>query len=248
MWKDTGSEELMAVADDYLNPKRKDSSGTSAGPAITISRATGVGGYTVASRLAEYLQTRAPCPSGWTVWSKNLAQKVLEDHHLHGRIADFIREGHKSMLRDSVEEWLGLHPSAWTLVEQTNTTMLQLAKMGNVILMGWGAFLVTSELETAFHVRLVASLEKRLEKVLPGHNFDEKAALRYIKKEDEGRRRYIKENFGKDVSDPLIYHITINLDLIPHAEAARLIGDEVIRRFKLDSRAKATGSGSRSTQ
>jgi cytidylate kinase len=247
MWKDVGSEKWMSVVDQSLDPKSKDSVETPAGPTITISRATGVGGYTVASRLAEYLQTHAPCPSGWTVWSKNLVQKVLEDHRLQGRVADFIREGHKGMLRDSVEEWLGLHPSAWTLVEQTNTTMLQLAKMGNVILMGWGAFLVTGELETAFHVRLVASLEKKLEKVLPGHNFDQKAALRYIKKEDEGRRRYIKDNFGKDVSDPLLYHITVNLDLIPHDEAARLIGDEVIRRFKLDGRKKAARSETRLT-
>jgi cytidylate kinase len=238
MTDDIGSDSWMVSTDHRFSPKEKDTPQGPVRPVITICRSTGVGGYTVASNLAEYLQTRAPCPSGWTVWSKNLVQKVLEDHHLQGRVGEFIREGHKGMLRDSLEEWLGLHPSAWTLVDQTNKTMLQLAAMGNVILMGWGANLVTSELETAFHVRLVASFEKRLERVQPGHGFDEKAAIRYIKKEDEGRRRYIRDNFDKDVNDPLLYHMVINMDLIPHNEAARLIGEDVIRHFGLPVRAR----------
>ncbi len=242
MWDDLSSGYQEPFAKRSVNPKRQQASDTSKKAVITISRPTGAGGYAVASKLSEYLQKFAPCPTGWPIWSKNLVEKVLEDHSLHGRVADFIKEGHKGSIRDSVEEWLGLHPSAWTLVEQTNTTMLQLAEEGNVILMGWGSFLVTSELQTAFHVRLVASLAKRLEKVLPGHNFDEKAALRYIKKEDEGRRRYIKDNFQRDVDDPLLYHLVINLDLMNHDEAARLIGDEVVRRLGLDKRPKAAAS------
>jgi cytidylate kinase len=239
MAKNIGLEKCISFMKSELRPRSTSTSvAASVRPAITICRATGVGGYTVASSLAEYLQTRAPSPSGWTVWGKNLVQKVLEDHSLQGRIADFIREDHKGTLRDSVEEWLGLHPSAWTLVEQTNATMLQLAKMGNVILMGWGAHLVTSELETAFHVRLEASFEKRLERVLPGHGFDQKAAIRYIKKEDEGRRRYIKDNFDKDVDDPLTYHMVLNVDRLPRDECARMIGDAVIGRFKLARAAK----------
>jgi cytidylate kinase len=217
----------------------------SPGPTITICRASGVGGYTVASSLAKYLQMHAPCPGGWTVWGKNLVQKVLEDHHLQGHIGDFIREDHKGTVMDSVEEWLGLHPSAWTLVEQTNATMLQLAKMGNVILMGWGAHLVTVELKTAFHVRLEASFEKRLSRVLPGHGFDQKAAIRYIKKEDEGRRRYIKDNFDKRVDDPMQYHMVLNVDRLPHDECARVIGNAVINHFKLARHAGAMGSENR---
>jgi len=67
------------------------------------------------------------------------------------------------------------------------------------------------------------------------------------KKKDEGRRRYLKDNFDKDIDDPLLYHVIINTDLVQHDEAARLIGDEVIRRFKLNSPVKASGSWSRLT-
>ena len=73
-------------------------------PAITISRLAGTGGYRVASKLAQYLQNHAPGPCEWTVFDRNLIEKVLEDHHLHRRIADFMAEDHRSVIIDSLEE------------------------------------------------------------------------------------------------------------------------------------------------
>jgi cytidylate kinase len=183
----------------------------------------------------------------WTVFSQHLVAKVLEEHRHQKRIGDFMKEGHKGSLTDAFEELLGLHPSTWTLVEQTNATILRLAQIGNVILVGRGANVVTSKLETVFHVHLVGSLEKRIEQAQKVFGLDRKSAINYIKKKDEGRRRYLKDNFDKDINDPLLYHVIINTDLVQYDEAARLIGDEVIRRFKLDSPVKALGSRGRLT-
>jgi cytidylate kinase len=144
-----------------------------------------------------------------------------------------------------VEEWMGLHPSFWTLVQQTNATILRLAQTGNVILVGRGATVITSKLKNVFHARLVGSLEKRIERVEQVYGLDRKSAIGFIKKKDEGRKRYLKDNFDADVDNPLLYHVTINTDLVRYDEAARLIGDEVIARFDLGSRVKAAGSGNR---
>lgn len=213
-------------------------------PAVTISRETGAGGHTVASNLADYLQMHVPSYGVWTVFDQNLVEKVLEDHHIQKHIADFMHEGHKSMIADSVEEWIGLHPSSWTLVQQTNATILRLAQIGNVILVGRGATVITSKLKNVFHVRLVGSLEKRIERVERVYELDRKSAINFIKTKDEGRKRYLKDNFDADVESPLLYHVTINTDLVRHDEAARLIGDEVIARFNLGSHI-AAGSGNR---
>lgn len=247
MWENISSEKSESFIELHFGPKGKDTSGTSTKPAITISREEGAGGLTVASNLAEYLQKRVPSHDVWTVFSQHLVAKVLEEHHHHKGIADFMKEDRKGALTDAVEELLGLHPSTWTLVEQTNATILRLAQMGNVILVGRGANVVTSELETVFHVYLVGSLEKRIERAQKTFDLDRKSAVNYIKKKDEGRRRYLKDNFDKDIDDPLLYHVIINTDLVQHDEAARLIGDEVIRRFKLNSPVKASGSWSRLT-
>ena len=243
MWHNIGLEKCISFIKSESHPKGKSSSApASIRPAITISRMTGAGGHTVASILADYLQMHVPAHDGWTVFDQSLVEKVLEDHHINTRFAGFMEESHKSMLIDSVEEWMGLHPSSWTLVQQTNATILQLAKMGNVILVGRGATVICSMLNNVFHVRLVGSLEKRIEYGQQLYNLDRKAALNFIKKRDEGRKRYLKDNFDVDVDDPLLYHVIINTDLVQYDEAARLIGDEVIRRFKLDSHVRAVGS------
>lgn len=208
-------------------------------PGITISRMTGAGGRTVAAKLAEYLQTKVPRHAPWTVFDRKLVEQVLEDHHLSKRVADFMPENHKSLLTDVFEELLGLHPSSWTLVHQTSETILHLAQMGNVILVGRGANVITKKLDTVFHVRLVGSLEKRSARVQQSQNLGPRDAVKFLKQEDTGRRRYLKEHFHEDIDDPLIYHLIINTDRISNDEAARLIGDAVIHRFQLDRPADA---------
>ncbi len=244
MLKNITYEKCLSFIKSQLRPVDRGAGETSIRPAITISRLAGAGGYTVASKLAEYLQTHIPVRCEWTVFDRNLIEKVLEDHHLHKRIADFMAENqHRSMITDSMEEYLGLHPSSWTLLQQTAETVLQLAHMGYVILVGRGGNVITGKLPNVFHVRLVGSLEKRVGQAQDVHNLaDRQAALEWIKKEDKGRARYLKENYDKDIDDPLLYHLVLNTDLIQYDEAAALIGDEVIKRFQLGHRLRAVGS------
>ena len=243
MWTNISIEKCESFIKSNVHTKSKDTSGISTRPAITISRQEGAGGLTVASNLAEYMQAHVPSHDVWTVFSQHLVAKVLEEYNLQKQVGDFMKEDHKGMLTNAFEELLGLHPSIWTLVEQTNATILRLAQIGNVILVGRGGNIVTSEMKTAFHVHLVGSLEKRIEQAQKVLGLDRKSAIDYIKKKDLGRKRYLKDNFDKDIDDPLNYHLIINTDLVRYDEAARLIGDEVIRRFKLDRPVKSTGIG-----
>jgi cytidylate kinase len=206
---------------------------------------TGSGGHSVASSLAEYLQAHVPPHQPWTIFDQTLLEKALEDRHMQRRIIDFMEEGHKSMLRDSVEEWMGLHPSSWSVVQWINATILRMAQSGNVILVGRGATVIARKVNTAYHVRLVGSLEKRIARVEQIHGLDRKKAMALIKKKDEGRKRYFKDNFDADIDNPLLYHIIVNTDLTRYEEAAGLIGDAVIRRFNLVSGVRQLGSEKR---
>lgn len=246
MWENISSEKCRAYIQSHFVRKTKEipgAPGASVKPAITISRAEGAGGLTVASNLAGYLQEHVPSHEVWTVFSQHLVAKVLEEHHHRKNIATFMTENHKAMLTDAMEELLGLHPSTWTLVEQTNATILRLAQMGNVILVGRGASIVTRKQPNVFHVRLVGSFEKRVEQAQKVFGLDRKSAISYIKKKDAARRRYVKDNFDKDIEDPLLYHVTINTDLVRHEDAARMVGDEVIKRFRLDTSVKPMKAG-----
>ena len=50
--------------------------------AVTLSRQTGCGAFVVAEKLAHYLQEHSKSGSPWTVFDRNLMDKVLEDHNL----------------------------------------------------------------------------------------------------------------------------------------------------------------------
>src|ERR1039457_4252582 len=162
--------------------------------AVTISRQTGSGAYSVAEKLAAFLQARSPKDAGpWTVFDRNLVEKVLEDHNLPQRLAQFMPEDRISEIADAMDELFGLHPPSWTLVRQTSDTILRLAELGNVILIGRGANVLTRRLDYAFHVRLVGSVEKRVKYIQEVAHLSKEDGLARIRREDRGRERYLKK-------------------------------------------------------
>ena len=235
MKKQIGLDECLAFIHCQLQPP---SPGTPPRPrdnlqrrAVTISRQSGAGGHAVAARLAEYLQaktTNRPCP--WTVFDRNLVHRVLEDHHLPKRLAPFMPEDRISEMADTMDELFGLHPPSWTLVRNTAETILNLAELGNVILIGRGANVITRKLDYVFHVRLVGSIEARAAYIQQLEGLDAKQARDFVRREDRARRRYLKKYFHEDIDDPLLYHMVLNTDLIPDWEAALIIGEAVVRK------------------
>jgi len=201
-------------------------------PCITISRQTGAGAKPVCEKLINIMDEYSE-PEGvkWAFFDKSLIEKVLEDHKLPKQLSEFMHEGKYKHLSSVVYELLGLKPAEWTLIHKTTDTILQLARMGNVVIVGRGANIITSKLNNAFHVRLVASMEKRIEHMKSLMGFTEKEALHYIKKEDENRKNYLKSYFHVDVEDPLYYHMVVNTDLLTHKGAAYLIAEAVVLKF-----------------
>lgn len=200
-------------------------------PAVTISRQAGSGSHIVAEKLAGLLEARLPNEScRWTVFDRNLVEKVLDDHHLPTRLAKFMPEDRISEVSDTMDELFGLHPPSWTLVRETSDTIFRLAQMGSVILIGRGATIITRKLNHVFHVRLVGSVERRLEHIQEYYKLSPKAAVKMLQEEDRGRRRYVKKYFGKDIDDPLLYHVVINTDHIPYDLAARIIADAIVQQ------------------
>ncbi len=199
--------------------------------AVTISRQTGSGAHIVAAKLATYLTARSPkdaCP--WTVFDRNLVEKVLEDHNLPQRLGRFMPEDRVTEISDTMDELFGLHPPSWTLVRQTTDTILHLIELGNVIVIGRGATVITAKLDYVFHVRIVGSLEKRVRHVQELDQLSKAVALDLVRREDRGRERYLRKYFGTDINDPLLYHLIINTDNVPYDEAARIITEAVLNR------------------
>jgi cytidylate kinase len=196
------------------------------GPAITISDQTGAGTHEITKRLAAHLQAEEPKESPpWTVFDRQLVEKVLEEHHLPETLAKRIPEDRRSYLNDLLDELMGVRPPSWVLVPKFIQSILHLAETGHVILVGRGASFITGRMPNVFHVRLIASLPRRIERVQKQENLSPKEAAGFIARSDRGRGRYLKAYFHTRVDDDLQYHMVLNTDLVPLPQAAELIAD-----------------------
>ena len=121
-------------------------------------------------------------------------------------------------------------PPAWMIAHRSIETILSLVRAGNVILVGWGAIAVASKLHDVFHVRLVASLERRIARIQTREHLGRDEALAFIERSDRGCARYVKRYFHREVADVLLYGLVINTDHFADVEVVRLVGDAVLNR------------------
>jgi cytidylate kinase len=128
-------------------------------------------------------------------------------------------------------ELLGGQPPIFNLIHKTTQTILQLAQIGNVIIIDRAANIITSKLNNSFHIRLVAPLEYRIAHVQELYNFDRTKAIDFIKHEDIDRRDFVSTYFHKDVSDPLLYNLVINTHLNDDRVIAEIIVSAVLKKF-----------------
>jgi cytidylate kinase len=204
-------------------------------PSITISREVGAGAITIGTMLVERLNQseehleRAP---SWTVFDSNLARQVLIDHKLPLNLEKFMVEDARLAVDEIVEEILGLHPTSWTLVQQTTRSILRLASLGRVILVGRAAEVVTKRLPYVFHVRLVAPLNKRVQHAAEYYGLTATAAAKKVREEDQARRGYLRRYFDADIDDPLLYALVINTGRLGFARTAELVAQAAMRNYE----------------
>ena len=226
------------MAYQLRNPKRPSPDGVwpPPGPAVTISAQTGVAAEELANHLATVLESRAPSGRApWTVFDRQLVEIALEEHNLPGRLAKFMPEDRRSYFDDVVDEMMGLRPPSWELIPKIIQTVQHLADAGHVILVGRGAGVASGNMANVFHVRLIASLPNRIQLVQKLENLSAREAAKFIAKTDRGRERYVRANFRTRPDDDLNYHLVLNTDRVPLADAVELIVDGARRCFRNDA-------------
>ena len=220
------NSQIISLKKKFPNDKRL------ANPFVTISRQTGAYGITISKDLCEYLQKnerRMDCV--WTVFDKELLDKVVQEHDLPETVLPYLSEDTVSQIEDMIEETLGLHPSHDALVQKTNKTILHLAQLGYAIIVGRAANIITAKMPAGVNIRLIGPWEKRLEHVQEYYGMKEKEAREFILNEDNKRKKYVKKYFNKDIEDPLLFDMVINTGRLKPQEIIQIIGDFILKRF-----------------
>ncbi len=201
-------------------------------PTVTISRQTGAGAAMVGEKFIEIMNNQLTEPKcEWTYFDKNLIEKVLSDYNLPKMLVNIKIEDKYSNVETLIKDFFWFNESNWSLVYKTSKTILKLAEMGNVVIVGRGSNIIASKLKNVFHVRLIAPLESRIKHIQEYFGMSIKEAEEYIRREEETRRRYLKSYFYKEIENPVHYHLILNTQLLGYDGAAEIIARTVTKKF-----------------
>jgi cytidylate kinase len=212
-------------------------------PFVTFGHETAAGASTVGRLLVSLLdESFREEGQGWVFLDKDLLSHVLATHHLPEHLASYLPEDKVSEIKSVIGELVGLHPSLWELEHKVSEAIMQLAYLGHVVIAGRAAYLITQSLAGGFHVRLVASPEVRIERMMHLLHCSASVAATRVRETDHARQRFVRTRFGQDLDDPHIYDLVINTDRMTPMAVARLIVDSLRNRMQELKEAAQSGS------
>lgn len=163
---------------------------------ITLSRQLGSGGDRIATLLARRL-----------AW-----QRI--DRHIIEQAARISGSPEAALAETDELDLLGLRPSAEAQRShrrQVEAVIREWADMGHVIIVGRASNVVLWHHPGAYHLKIVAPMARRIQRVMAQERISEDAAVNRIMASDRSRARLLRQAYGVDWLDPLYYDLVINV-------------------------------------
>jgi cytidylate kinase len=184
-------------------------------PYVTISREAGAGGSEVGRLLGAKL--------GWEVFDRNLLDHIAERFHADRQMLELVDETESSWVYDVLGTWMDrrIIPHEKYVVHLSRA-IVSVAQCTHGIFVGRGAqFLLPRQ--RGLNVRLIASEAFRLARLMRDNGWDAFTAKRRMAEIDRGRAEFVARFFHRDVNDPHLYDLVINVDGFGTARAAEQI-------------------------
>lgn len=181
---------------------------------ITISRQHGCYGAETAVELSKLLG------QGWIVLHREILEAISSDSGVEKQYLTQFDEKTVPWIEEMFNGFYKENFSDVTFLSYLKKLTKSWATRGKVIIVGRGANFLLSE---GFHIRLVASKEHRIKKLMMVNKLTKAQAEKEITLSDEHRKNYTKKLFNRDIDDPLAYDLTINVETLNFTEVARVI-------------------------
>jgi len=204
---------------------------------ITLSRQHGSGGDEVAHRVCDLL--------GYSYFDKQMLTGVAIEaglssdettdfsidnyrtHNFFDRMLVGWRAPHTIAQSETWQEELLKSSETPDSVEQNATLVektLHLAyNEDDIVIVGRGGQACLKNRPNVIHVRIVAPLEDRINRVQTRQDLDFSTAKNLIQKRDRASAAYLKRFYNVDWTNPLLYHLIINTGFLTIDAAAQLV-------------------------
>jgi len=184
---------------------------------ITISRQTGSLGLEIIELLAQKLNLPV----------------ITRDLVMHEWFTDVANQHELHMLTESPAFFLTASAQGPTFAQHLENKLKSFVADQPAIIFGMGAQIIFACHPGALHVKIMASSGVRTDRIIQAHSLEEKDAQRFLELTDRKHKKYISTLYGRDWSDPELYHITLNTDFISIDEAASLLAYMAQNRQRL---------------
>ena len=183
-------------------------------PLITISRAAGTNahgiGRFIIMRLAEYADP--DLNTGWDLFDQKLCALIAQNKSLDADYDTLLTDKYRGGgLHRLVYELLIGTPQEYRIQKTIEEVVRLLARLGKVVIIGRGGFILARHMPGAIHIRLVAPLDYRVQAIVKYDNLSEDAALKKLKEIDAERARFLKSHHNCDIEDPAHFDIIWNV-------------------------------------
>jgi cytidylate kinase len=182
---------------------------------ITISRGSFSGGKILAECLARRLGYR--CIDRDIIVERAAAYGVSQNE-----LRDALEKPPSFLDRFKHKKYLYLTLIQAALTEEVRT--------GKAIYHGMAGHLLLQGGHPILRTRIIAPLELRVQMLQERLKYSRSAAIAYIEKVDEDRRKWTQFLYGVDWGEPSLYDIVLNLEHLTIEEACHIIASMVIER------------------
>jgi hypothetical protein len=201
-------------------------------PYIAVSRESGVDAGEIANAVGAKL--------GWKVLDRGILDYMAE-HYQWSRVAlEYVDERTASWFHDTFGKWLDEHlVSQPQYVRRLGQIVVMAAQHESTVFVGRGAqFLLPRE--RGVSVRLINLKQQRIARIVEREGLSPPAAEKLIDEVDKGRADFVRRYFHRDVTDPHLYDLVINLEHLGRDAAVDLIVNSYQLRFGPSSSGSAS--------
>jgi cytidylate kinase len=110
-------------------------------------------------------------------------------------------------------------------IRTTREVVVDLAEVGNVVILSRGGGAILRERPGVLRVGLVAKLEDRVGRIMLREHLDMDHARVFVQQSDEAQHKYFQDAFGTTPIDPFLYHVMWNTSEVGVEYAARTIAE-----------------------
>lgn len=163
-------------------------------------------------RLARFLQT---------VLERSAVSGISGEPYFGRGIEMLPAEAYTELMGEGSSRAHSVNDSAF--IDATTSVIKDLAKAGDVVIIGRGSNMILANMPGVIHVGLVAPLDVRTDTLVEREHFTREEARRYVEELEEARIAFFRKFFKVNANDPSLYHMVFNIGKISHETAANVL-------------------------